>query len=187
MNINSLTLKSLVATAAFLASTAPMLAQHGHAASPHLTINRVVDRDSITLVYGSPYTKDPRSGETRKIWGGVIPFGEVWRMGADEATLLTTKEALQIGDTTVPAGTYSLYTLPASDGSAKLIINKQTGQWGTEYDKSQDLARIDLKKETVACPVDHFVMGIERGASGGGVLKLMWEDVGYSLAFTVKK
>jgi hypothetical protein len=187
MNINTLTLKSLVATAALIASTTPLLAQHGHAASPHITINRVVDHDSITLVYGSPYTKDPRTGDARKIWGKLIPFGEVWRMGADEATLLTTKEALQIGDTAVPAGTYSLYVLPASDGSAKLIINKQTGQWGTDYDKGQDLARIDLKKETVACPVDHFVMSIEHGASSGGELKLMWEDVGYSLAFTVKK
>jgi Protein of unknown function (DUF2911) len=187
MNINSLTLKSLVATAALIASTAPMLAQHQpHAASPHYTINAVIDDDSITLSYGSPFTKNPRTGEPRKIWGKVVPFGKVWRTGADEATTLTTKSDLKIGDTEVPAGTYTLYTLPESDGSAKLIINKQTGQWGTEYDEKQDLARVDMKKETASCPADHFVMRIEHGSSGG-VLRMKWEDVEYSLPFTVKK
>lgn len=180
MKTNSITVRSLVAAAALAVCPMPLLAQHGHAASPHITINAVIDRNSMTLSYGSPYTKG------RKIWGKVVPFGEVWRTGADEATILTTKSALVVGDTTIPAGTYSLYTLPASDGSAKLIINKQTGQWGTEYDAGQDLARLDMKKETVSCPVDHFTMRIEP-ASSGGVLKMAWEDAGYSLAFTVQK
>jgi len=184
--MNKLTIKSLVAAAALTAGALPALAQHGHAASPHITINAVIDHDSITLSYGAPYTKDPRSGEARKVWGGLVPYGEVWRTGADEATTLTTKEALVVGDTTIPAGTYTLWTLPAPDGSAKLIINKQTGQWGTQYDASQDLARLDLKKETVSCPVNHFTMAVERSASGGAI-KLMWEDTAYALPFTVKK
>jgi hypothetical protein len=179
-------LKTLVGITALLASGLPLLAQHGHAASPHISISAVVDGDSLTLVYGSPGIKDPRSGEPRKIWGKLVPFGKVWRTGADEATVLTTQKPLAFGDTTLAPGTYSLWTLPAEDGSAKLIINKQTGQWGTSYDEGQDLVRLDLKKDALDCPVDRFMMAIERN-SGGGVLKMMWETTQYSIPFTVKK
>jgi hypothetical protein len=116
-----------------------------------------------------------------------VPYGKVWRTGADQATLITTEKTLMIGETTVPAGKYSLYTLPAEDGSAKLVINKQTGQWGTQYDEKQDLARVDLKKETSDKDVDQFTMAIEPNPSGGGVLKMMWEKTQYSVPFTVKK
>jgi hypothetical protein len=116
-----------------------------------------------------------------------VPYDKVWRTGADEATLLTTEQPLMLGETAVPAGKYSLYTLPAADGTAKLVINKQTGQWGTRYDQSQDLARIDLKKETLDKPVDQFTMVVEKGASGGGVLKMLWENTQFSAAFTVQK
>lgn len=185
MNIKN-ALKSFGAAAALLAGAGSAFAQHGHAASPHITINAVIDHDSITLSYGAPYTKDPHTGEPRKVWGKLVPYGEVWRTGADEATTLTTKQPLMVGDTTIPEGTYTLWTLPQSDGSAKLIINKQTGQWGTQYDESQDLARVDLKKETLSCPMEQFRMALER-TSTGGVLKLMWEDTAYALPFTVKK
>ncbi len=178
---------STLSIIASLACSLPALAQHGHAASPHITINAVVDGNSITLSYGSPFTKDPRSGEPRKVWGQLVPYDKVWRTGADEATVLTTKQPLVMGDTTIPAGTYTLWTLPAADGSAKLVVNKQTGQWGTEYDEGQDLARIDLKKSALDCPLDHFVMAVERVKGGGGVLKLSWENLEYSMPFTVKK
>ena len=82
-------------------------------------------------------TKDPKSGEVRKIWGTLVPYGKTWRMGADEATLLTTKQAVKLGGTLVPAGTYSLFMSPEESGAAKLIVNKQTGQWGTKYDESR--------------------------------------------------
>src|SRR5437868_979977 len=117
--------------------------------SPHETVTASIDGNDVTIVYGRPYTKDPKTGAPRKVWGELVPFGKVWRTGADEATLLTTKEPLDIGGTAVPAGTYSIYTLPEANG-AKLIVNKQTGQWGTKYDEKQDLARIDMKKEAAA-------------------------------------
>lgn len=178
---------SLFVIASSMACSLPALAQHGHAASPHITINSVVDGDSITLSYGSPYTKDPKSGEARQVWGKLIPFDKVWRMGADEATVLTTKAPLMMGDTLLPEGSYSLWALPAADGTAKLVINKQTGQWGTQDHDSQDLARIDLKKKTLDCPIDHFVMAVERAHGGGAVLKLSWENLEYSVPFSVKK
>ena len=170
---------------ALLLASAPLLAQDKPRVSPHETVSATVADNEMTIVYGRPYTKDPKSGEPRKIWGGLVPYGKVWRMGADEATLFTTKKAVELGGTPVPAGTYSLYLWPEESGNAKLIVNKQTGQWGTKYDESQDLARIDLKKETLAKPVDQFTIVLEKSAAGG-VLKLMWENTEYSASIAVK-
>ena len=175
---------TLLLLPALLFAIAPLAAQQKK--SPHETVTATVDGAKITVVYGRPYTKDPKTGEPRKIWGGLVPFGKVWRTGADEATLLTTDKALQIGGTTIPAGTYSLFTIPDENG-AKLIVNKQTGQWGTKYDESQDLARIDLKKNALSKPVDQFTISVEQNDGSGGELKLAWENVSYSTLFTVQK
>ena len=174
-------LRSTLFVLTALALTSPLLAQEKQRVSPHETVNATVGDAKITIVYGRPYSKDPKSGEKRKIWGTLVPYGKVWRMGADEATLLTTDKNISIGGTAITAGTYSLYLWP-EEGGAKLIVNKQTGQWGTKYDESQDLVRIDLKKETHDKPVDQFTI-----VADNGVLKLMWEDVQYSAPITAKK
>lgn len=189
------TLKSILTLAAIAVSTLPMMAQQtkvnstgGH--SPHETTSAVIDGSRVTITYGRPFTKDPRSGEARKIWGGLVPYGKVWRTGADEATTLITQKPLVFGDLTVPAGAYTLWTLPAEDGSAKLIINKKIGQWGVgpgAYDEKEDLARIDLKKDALEKPADQFTMAVAKNSAGGGMIKLMWEDTQYSAAFTVQK
>ena len=170
----------------------PLMAQQKRVAStggvsPHETTSAVIDGDRVTIVYGRPFTKDPKSGEPRKIWGGLVPYGKVWRTGSDEATLLITQKPISFGETTVPAGVYTLFTLPNEDGTAKLIISKQVGQWGTQYDESQDFARVDMKKEALDSPKDQFAMSVGKNPSGGGVIKLMWEDTEYSAPFTVKK
>jgi hypothetical protein len=170
----------LIIPALFLTAS-PLLAQEKQRVSPHETLNATVDGAKITIVYGRPYTKDPKSGEKRTIWGGLVPFGKVWRMGADEATLLTTDKEISIGGTSIASGTYSLYLWP-EEGGAKLIVNKQTGQWGTKYDEKQDLVRIDLKKQAANKPVDQFTIAVDNG-----VLKLMWEDVEYSAPIVAKK
>ena len=151
-----------------------LFAQEKKRVSPHETVNADVDGAKITIVYGRPYTKDPKSGEKRKIWGTLVPFGKVWRLGADEATIFTTDKGLRIGGNDIEPGKYSLYLLPEEDG-AKLIVNKDTGQWGTKYDEKQDLVRIGLKKEPASKPVDQFTIEIDKG-----LLKFMWEDVQYS-------
>jgi hypothetical protein len=183
MNRSKATLTIIAAS--FLGATT-LLAQQARL-SPHETTGAVIDGNRVTVIYGRPYTKDPKSGEMRKIWGGLVPFGKVWRTGADEATLFITEKPLLAGDTTIPAGAYTLYTLPDETGASKLIINKQIGQWGTEYDEKQDLARLDLNKEATDKPVDQFTIKIEKNPSGGGVLKMSWENTAYSLPFTVKK
>jgi len=172
-------MKSLRSTlfilSALVLTTSPLLAQEKKPrVSPHETVNATVGGTKITIVYGRPYMKDPKTGEKRKIWGGLVPFGKVWRMGADEATLLTTDKDITIGGTAIAAGTYSLYLWP-EDGGAKLIVNKQTGQWGTKYDEKQDLVRIDLKKSAAEKPADQFTIAVDNG-----MLKLMWEDTQYS-------
>jgi hypothetical protein len=158
------------------------MAQQKRVSPPDVT-GAVVAGDRVTIYYGRPYTKDPKTGEPRKIWGGVVPFGKVWRTGANEATLLVTQKDIEIGGAAVPAGAYTLWTLPNEDGSAKLIINKQIGQWGTQYDEKEDLARVDLKKDEVSKPVDQFTMVVDKS----GVIKMMWGDVAYSVPFTVGK
>ena len=163
------------------------IAQEKSRVSPHETVTADIDGNTVTIVYGRPYTKDPKSGASRKIWGGLVPFGKVWRTGADEATLLTTKQPLDIGGTTIPAGTYSLFSQPEENGAAKLIVNKQTAQWGTKYDEKQDLARIEMKKDAVDKAVDQFTIAIEKNPAGGGILKLTWENTQYSVALKTKK
>ena len=148
----------------------------------------------MIIVYGRPYSKAPRGGEIRKIWGGLIPFGKVWRTGSDEATLMIIAAPVVMGDTTVPAGAYTLFTVPNEDGSAKLIINKKIGQWGIPYNEANEaaneLARIDLKK--LPAPekqVDQFTMAIEADPAtpGGGMIKMVWENTAFGMPFTLKK
>jgi hypothetical protein len=186
--MNKLKLALFITT--IIATALPVMAQRKRI-SPHETISSTVDGNKVTIVYGRPYSKDPKTGEIRKIWGGLVPFGKVWRTGADEATLLTTEQSIVLGGTIIPAGTYSLFTLPAADGTAKLIINKKTGQWGIPYkeqnETTNELTRIDLKNDALDKTVDQFTMAIEANPSGGGVLKMMWENTGFSVPFTVKK
>ena len=182
-------IKYILTIGAIFAGLSPLMAQQKRI-SPHETVSKVIDGNRVTIVYGRPYTKDPKTGQNRKIWGELVPYGEVWRTGADEATLLITQKPIVIGETTIPAGAYTLWTLPNEDGTAKLIINKQIGQWGIgpgSYDQEQDLARVDLKKEALDAPVDQFTMAIAKNPSGGGVLKMMWENTAFSTPFTVKK
>jgi len=178
-----------------LAGVAPVTAQPAQkraastgGASPHETTSAKVEGNRVTLIYGRPFTKDPKTGEPRKIWGALVPYGKIWRTGSDEATLLITQKAIVLGDATIPAGAYTLFTLPLEDGSAKLIVNKQIGQWGIDpYDVTQELARIDLKKEALETSVDQFTMAVAKNPAGGGVIKMMWENTQYSVPFALKK
>lgn len=185
---------TIVAFALVLLCAAPAFAQQPRPrTSPHETVSAVVDgtglaASRVIIVYGRPYSKAPNSAEIRKIWGTLVPFGQVWRLGADEATLLISPLALDIGGATVPAGVHTLFMLPQADGSAKLIINKQIGQWGLAYSEAQDVARVDLKKEDVAEQVDQFTMAIQRTqGQPSGTISMTWEKTKYSVPFTVKK
>ena len=178
---------TLTILATSLVGTTPLLAQQKRT-SPHETISKKIDDDLVTVVYGRPYSKDPKTGEVRKIWSGLVPYGKVWRTGSDETTLLITQKPLVFGETTIPAGAYALFTIPEENGASKLIISKEIGEWGAyTYDEKNDVARVDLTQGKTEAPVDEFTMAIDKGKDGGGVLKLEWENTDYSVPFTVKK
>jgi len=175
-----------------LASAMPLLAQQKKAAStggisPHETTSAVIDGNRVTITYGRPFTKDPKTGEPRKIWGALVPWDKAWRTGSDEATLLITEMPLIIGDTTIPAGAHTLYSVPSESGTSKLVFSKHLGKWGVPVDEKNDLVRVDMKKEPLDKPLDQFAMAVAKGESGGGVIKLMWENTQFTVAFTVKK
>jgi hypothetical protein len=182
------TLKSILILSIVAIGLLPSMAQQKRL-SPHETVSAVIDGNRLMIIYGRPYTKNPRTGEIRKIWGGLVPYNRVWRTGADEATLLITQKPVVFGGTVIPEGAYTLWTLPAADGTAKLIINKQIGQWGVgpgAYDEKQDLVRIDLKPEALPAPVNQFTMAVAKNPDGGGLLEMSWENTQFSAAFTVQ-
>ena len=178
---------SIAAIFLFLSQFSPLDAQQHPRISPHDTTDATIDGDEIKIVYGRPYTKDPKTGEKRKIWGGLVPFEKVWRLGADEATLVTTKEPLELGGKSIPAGSYTLFMLPHNEKSATLIVNKQVGQWGTKYDEKQDFAPVDMKGEPASSPADQLTIAIDSNPSGGGMIKVTWETTQYSVDFKVQK
>jgi hypothetical protein len=135
------------------------------------------DGKKITVDYGRPYMRN------RKIMGGLVPYDKVWRTGANEATSFVTEAPLNLGGTTVPAGKYTMYTIPSENGW-KLIVNKQTGQWGTEYNQAQDLARIDMKTEKLDKPVDQFTISFDKRGPNAGVMKLEWENTSATVDFS---
>jgi len=120
----------------------------------------------------------------RVIFGNVVPWNQVWRTGANQATILETSADLTVAGTAVPAGKYSLWTIPSPTGW-KLIVNKNTGQWGTEYDARYDLARLDMKVESLPQPVEQFTIAIEPKGKRG-VLKLEWDKTRASIPLSAK-
>lgn len=147
-------------------------------ASPHEKTEATIHGARISIEYGRPYMKG------RQIFGGLVPFGQVWRTGADEATTLVTDRALMFGSVEVSAGTYTLYTIP-DEQAWTLIINRQTGQWGTQYSEAQDLARVPMKKGTTPAPVEQFTIAINE-TQAGGTITMTWADTMASVDFTVK-
>ena len=146
--------------------------------SPPGTAETVVNGKKVTIAYSRP------SMRGRKIMGELVPFDKVWRTGANKSTEFKTEATLTVGNTVIPAGTYTIYTLPSATGW-KLIINKQTGQWGTEYDQSKDLARIDMKVGKTAAPVEQFTITLTTVKSAVN-LKLEWETTSATVSFTAK-
>jgi len=147
--------------------------------SPPDTVRSTVGTAKIEVAYSRP------SKRGRVIFGSdVVPWNKVWRTGANAATQFTTSSDLMFGDKLVPAGKYTLWTLPTPTG-AKLIINSQTGQWGTDYDASKDFARIDLTTKTLTAPVDQFTIAVVPQGQGG-LLRFSWDTTEYSIPFTVK-
>lgn len=145
--------------------------------SPRDTARATVGPATITVDYSRP------SRRGREIFGRVVPWNQVWRTGANAATTLTTSAPLSIGGATVPAGSYTLFTLPAP-GASQLIINRQTGQWGTVYDSAQDLARVAMIKETLPSPVEQFTIEIVP-LGDGAQLRMAWDRTRFTVPISI--
>lgn len=146
--------------------------------SPPATADATIGGKKISIKYSAPSVRN------RKIMGDLVPYGTVWRTGANAATTLVTDADLMIGDLRVPKGTYTLYSLPG-ETEWKLIVNKQTGQWGTEYKEDQDLGRVNLNVSKTSAPVEKFIISIEPGGNNGATLKMMWENTQLSAPITL--
>jgi hypothetical protein len=166
---------SLALMVAALAVAQPPQQDKSKRPSPPGTAEVTLKGKKVTIDYSRPYLKG------RKVGQELAPYGKVWRTGANEATALTTEIDLNIGGVKVPAGKYTLYSLP-SEGTWKLIINKQTGQWGTQYDESQDLARVDMKKTALPQSVEQFTISFDKKSDAAADLNLDWENTRVSVA-----
>jgi hypothetical protein len=157
----------------FVISSAQTPQDKSQRPSPPATTDCTIKGKKVSISYSRPSLRG-RKMET------LTPYGKVWRTGANEATTLTTETDLNIGPAKVPAGTYTLYSLP-SEGTWKLIINKQTGQWGTVYNQDQDLARVDMKKDEIVVPVEQFTIALDQDSNDSCDLSLEWEKTRVSV------
>lgn len=162
--------------------------------SPHHTTSRVIgpnrnEGGMITITYGRPSITHPRSGERRKIWGGLVPWDKPYRLGADEATLLINSLSMEIDGTTIPAGAYTLYMIPSASGTSKLAFSRNIGKWGVPVDVDSDLARVDLKKEPLNERVEQLTIAVENDPprSRNGILRISWENTQFSVPFAIKE
>ena len=136
--------------------------------SPAATATVMLNGKNVTIHYNSPRMRG------RKIMGELVPYDKVWRTGANPATTLVTSSNLMIGTLEVPAGTYTLYTLPSAN-QWLLIVNKQTGQWGTEYHEQQDLGRTPMTGKTLSSPQENMSISFEHTHGAGTELHVKWE------------
>jgi hypothetical protein len=131
------------------------------------TARATIGNARFVVDYGRPLARG------RTLLGNVISYDRVWRTGANAATQFTTSVPITLGGLMVPAGTYTLWTVPHRAG-VDLVVNRQTGQWGTEYNRAQDLGRAPMKAENVDTPLDKFTISIEPSDARHGTLVMSW-------------
>ena len=170
----------LAALAVLVATPASgLLAQSGRGpvASPRDTTRATVGGARLVVDYGRP------SKRGRDIFPGLQAYGQVWRLGANEATHFSTDRDIMMGSTRIPAGRYTLYAIPDS-ARWTLIVNRQVGQWGTSYNRAQDLARIPMTVRTLRAPVETLTVVIPSGRPRASFV-VKWDDVEASVPITV--
>jgi hypothetical protein len=135
--------------------------------SPRDTVRSNIGNAAIVIDYGRPLARG------RVLLGNVIPYDRVWRTGANAATQFTTSAPITLAGIKLAAGTYTLWTVPHQNG-VDLIVNGQSGQWGTQYDRSRDVAKAPMQSTTVAAPVDQFTISVDAKDPRHGTLALAW-------------
>lgn len=141
--------------------------------SPHEKVEATVGGKKIVIEYGRPSLKG------REL-SSLAPEGKVWRTGADEATTLMVEGDVMLGSLHVPAGTYSLFTVPGAEWT--LVVNKVAKQWGAfKYDEKMDLGRVKMKSFKPGSPAEMFTIAVESKGGSNAELKMMWGTAGASV------
>jgi hypothetical protein len=135
--------------------------------SPRDTARASIGATSISIDYSRPLARG------RILLGNVIPYDRVWRTGANAATQFTTSAPLKLAGIQLAAGTYTLWTVPHNNG-VDLIVNGQSGQWGTQYDASHDIGKAPMQSSTLATPVDQFTISVAGKDARHGTLTMQW-------------
>lgn len=139
------------------------------APSPSSTVKQRVGLTDVEVVYSRPGVKD------RKVFGGLVPFGEVWRTGANQATKVTFSTEVKFGGTTVPAGSYGLFSIPG-ETEWTVILSKVTGQWGSySYDAKDDVVRVKVAPVKLSEPVETFLIDVNNIRDESATLNLVWD------------
>lgn len=149
-------------------------------ASPRDTVRATIGGATLMIDYGRP------SMRGREIFGGLVPWGEPWRTGANQATTLTTDRPLAFGDQVLPAGTHAIYTLPNPTGW-RFIVMKAVPRWGIPYPgEAQDLFRVDMTVSTLPAPVEMLTLKLEPRGEGGAFV-VEWDRTRAVMPFTVRR
>jgi len=175
--------KSLIAVLFILSLCAITTAQQDKSKRPSPPAQaqcKFSDGKTITIDYSSPRAKG------RKIFGDLVPYGEVWRTGANDATTFVTAVNLTAEGKDIPAGSYTIFTIPAQD-KWTLIINKHTGEWGIPYKyESEELARVPMTVSKTSAPVENFTIDLNQ-SGGNCTLQMSWENTQASIKLSQKK
>lgn len=164
---------ALIFTALFT-SFAALACGQSKRVSPHETASIDLKGDQVTISYGRPYLKG------RKVGDQVAPYGQVWRLGADEATKLTLTAKTRIGELDLEPGSYSLFAIPGAD-KWTIIVNKVADQWGAfSYKQSQDLGRFDVPVKAGGSPVEQFTISLTKQSDTSATLTMAWGDASVS-------
>jgi hypothetical protein len=147
--------------------------------SPPAKASVQLNGKSITIDYNSPHMRG------RKVMGGLVPYGEEWRTGANPATTLTTAANLKIGTLDVPAGTYTIFTLPNPD-KWLFIVSKKTGEWGIPYPKGMDLGRTPMTGKTLSAPQEAMSITFENTSGASTELHVKWENTDQFVKITAE-
>lgn len=162
---------------AFLATTS-LAQERGNnkpRVSPNASISQTIGTTIVSITYGRPSIND------RLIFGRLVPFNEVWRTGANESTAITFSDDVKIEGKPVEAGTYSLYTLPKEDEWTIIINSKMS--WGTQYDESQDVLRVNVKPQEAETQ-EQFMIHFENVTDTSADVVLHWENT--KVPFTIE-
>jgi hypothetical protein len=152
----------------------------GGGGSPHVRTDWTIDGASISIEYGRPFLKGRTLGKD------VEKFGQVWRTGADEATIITSDRALKFGAVSVPAGTHTINTL-LGETEWQLILGRREkpGQWGIPYRKELEIGRTPMKVGKTAKPVENVTISIDDTPGNGAVLRVEWGTTSATVPFTI--